>query len=128
MTPYVAQKWLRNGLRGGERGPVFYPVIIRGGDTVLTGREVLKSAVTTSERVEAVVVDLGADQGLVAWETAVSMRANFSLEASDDVPGVVLSESGRVLGGASALYDLRREAVMVVLVVGVGEEKEEGER
>jgi hypothetical protein len=52
-----------------------------------------------------------------AWTAVEAMRQVYEQTASDDIEGLVLSDTGRVLGGAGAIYDLHRPTVMIVLVV-----------
>jgi hypothetical protein len=114
VTPYVAQKWLHAG------DPVYQPVVVHDEDfQLVAGRAVLEMATTNPQaKTPAAVVTIGKEQADTAWTAVAAMRRAFSLPECIDTDGLVLDhDGGRVLAGAGALYDLRKPAVMVVLLV-----------
>jgi hypothetical protein len=114
VTPFVAQKWLHAG------EPVYRPVVIHDEDyQLIAGKSVLEMAKGAPDmRTSAAVVKLGHEQADTAWTAAQAMRIAFQLPEADDVDGLVLAhDGGQVLGGASALYDLRKPTVFIVLIV-----------
>jgi len=113
VTPYIAQRWLHAGRAG------YRPVVMHDADYMLAGRAFVRQVAEESWKAgEAAVVELGTSQGDSAWHAVVAMRDVWEEEESDDVPGVVLDAAGgRVIAGASGLYELRRPLVMVVLII-----------
>jgi hypothetical protein len=114
VTPYIAQKWLHAG------EATYRPVVMVDRDRqILAGRGVVEdtSRVGTDSHIEAAVVELGIPQAETAWTAVQAMRQAFDQPLSTDVDGLVLDEDGgRVLGGAAALYDLRKPCVFLVLI------------
>lgn len=114
VTPYVAQKWLHAG--EAEFRPV---VMVDHERQILAGRGIVEAAARgeggTAAAVNMVAVDTEVAE--TAWTAVQAMRRAFELPETTDVPALVLSEDGgQVLGGAEALYDLRKPAVFIVLV------------
>jgi hypothetical protein len=115
VTPYIAQKWLHAG------EATYQPVVVVDQDRqILAGREIVKKGSQGDLGPAAAVsmIRLGASQADTAWTAVVAMRQAFELPEETDVNGLVLDEDGgRVLGGAAALYDLRKPTVFVVVIV-----------
>lgn len=114
VTPYIAQKWLHAGQ------PTFYPVVVTDmDDHLVAGQATLREAVTNAQAPKpAAVVKIGGDQAESAVAAVAAMRQVYEKPESDDIEALILSqEGGRVLGGASALWDLRGTAVMLVLIM-----------
>jgi len=122
VTPYVAQRWLHTGQ------PVFYPVVMLceadDHQELVAGQKCLREAVANPEaRKPAAVVKLGGPQadtavmGVAAMRQAVGETTEIPDDAGD-IEAVILSpEDGTVLGGAEALYELRKPKVMLVLII-----------
>ena len=121
VTPRVAQMWLHAGQ------PVFYPVVIQCQDddaiSMVAGQKILKEAVSSSQPTPAAVVKIGeplADTAVAAVEAMRKATGETESvpDTAGDIEAVILSDDGGVvLGGAEALWDLRTNKVMLVLVI-----------
>jgi hypothetical protein len=116
VTPYIAQKWLHAGQ------PTFYPVVIQDTEEQLVaGQATLREAVANPEAPKpAAVIKIGTGQAETAVTAVAAMRQAYDQPErwEDGVEALILSqEGGRVLGGAQALWELRRPRVMLVLII-----------
>jgi hypothetical protein len=114
VSPYVAQKWLHAG--EAEYRPV---VIVDKERQILAGRGIVAAAAAGQGASAAAVNMVAVDTAMAetAWTAVQAMRRAFALPETTDVPALVLNHGGgQVLGGAEALYDLRKPAVFIVLI------------